>query len=268
MNSNCPKLPSLSIDPRQADTLRNAVYDQIYHGSYDLTQFGKKGKNLFIEYGVARHRGNKTVIDEPLAILAALEWANLHTEFSVFKWACRSIHEHSSRKNGFELYLTYYLQKVFDGHPELNAVFTFRRDFAWRENGDLAWQREQFELVTVTATAKGRQISPVTSLSGPSSNFGSIAESGAEVLEWISTNPNKFTFCFPPPSLGPDILFFVRSTYSKLLLLVVIQAKKYEVVTKATLLHGVRTVTPSWFWKSKDLKVCSFYRLVSSASMI
>ena len=246
-------------------TVRNAVYDQIYCGDYALTEFSEKEKESFIVYGFARHRDDKKVIDEPLALLAALHWANRSTEFSLFKWACRDIANHSQHKNGFEVYLTYYLRKVFEETPELDAVFTFRSDFASRR--DLAWQHEIVELVSVTDMENEPQICVTTLSSGPASNVGFKAESDAEVLEWISTNRDRFTFCFPTPSFGPDLLFFVRSTRSKSLLLVVVQAKRYEVVPKATLIHGVCTVTPSWFWKNKDTKVCSFYRLFASASV-
>ena len=207
------------------------------------------------------------MIDEPLALLAALQWANQGTEFSVFRWAYRDINNHSPHKNGFEVYLTYYLQKVFEGTPELDTVFTFRSDFASRGSKDLAWQHEKFQLVTVTHMEVKPQIHVTTLSSGSSPNVVFKAESDPAVLEWISTNPDGSTFCSPTNSFGPDLLFFVQSTRSQKLLLIVVQAKKYEEVKRETLIHGVRNVTPSWFWKSKDSKVCSFYRLFASASV-
>ena len=137
----------------------------------------------------------------------------------------------------------------------------FESDFARRRQTDLAWQHENFELVTVVhADGNDPQVSVVTPSCGPASNVGFSAESGEAVLEWISTNSDRFTFCFPPESFGPDLLFFVRSEASGKLLLVTIQAKKYDSVEKRALIEGVRTVTPSWFWKSKDREVRSIYR--------
>ena len=39
------------------------------------------------------------------------------------------------------------------------------------------------------------------------------------------------------------------------LLLVAIQARHYKEVKKSCLVQGVCTITPSWFWKSKNTKV-------------
>ena len=178
------------------------------------------------------------------------------------------IHKHSPRQNGFEAYLVFYLREVFEEAKALPSVFTFRKDFA-----RLPWMHDEFELVTVVDLNKPKDSiipqssSPphvfiVTPSSGPSSNLAFSPKSDREVLDWISTNGGKNTFCLPPKSFGPDILFFVKSKNSGNLLLVMIQAKFYERVDKGTLIHGVRTVTPSWFWKSKDTKVCLFLQAV------
>jgi len=241
----------------QASTLSIAIYDQILYGRYSLSAFASADRATFVEYGFARHKSTirDTVIDEPLAILAALQWVNKSAKLSLFECLRHDIGRHSKRKNGFEAYLAFYLRKVFEMTPELDAVFTFRKDFA-----GLPWCHDKFELVTVSNPGNGSDplISVVTPSCGPSSNVGFLANSGEEVLEWISTNKDQFTFCFPPESFGPDLLLFLRSKVSGKLLLVVIQCKKCDSVKKQVLIHGVRTVTPSWFWKSKDKKVCSF----------
>ena len=149
------------------------------------------------------------MIDEPLAILAAVSWLDRSTEFSIFNFLRRDIRKHSTRQNGFKAYLAFYLRYVFEMTPALNEVFTFRNDFA--RCADLTWQREEFELVTVVTPANTNdpQISVLTPSSGSSSNVGFFAKSGEEVLQWISTNSDRFTFCFPPEPFGPgpDPLF-------------------------------------------------------------
>lgn len=87
-----------------------------------------------------------------------------------------------------------------------------------------------------------------------SSNLGLKADSVQEVLEWITTNSNGYTFCFPPTSMGPDILFFLQSEPSGELLLVALQAKRYKEVETRELAYGVKSVTPDYFWKSKQIK--------------
>ena len=202
------------------------------------------------------------MIDEPLAILAARKWVNTSAKYQLSKYLLNNTHKHATRQNGFEAYLAFYIRAVFEGAPVLDAVFTFRDDFATQGRADLAWQHEQFELVTVVHSRDERRVSVVTPSSGPSSNVGSSANSPREVLDWISTNRRQYAFCFPPESFGPNLLFFVRSKVSGELLLVALQAKKSPKVDEDDLIKGVRTVTPSWFWKSKDKKVCLCLRAV------
>ena len=202
------------------------------------------------------------MIDEPLAILAAREWLDQNPRFSMISRLHRDIDKHSPRQNGFEDYLTFFLRHVFEKAPALNKVFTFRGDFVRRP--DLAWQSEEFELVTVVGLAdkNGPQISVCTPSSGSSPNVGFSAEKGEKVLEWISTNSGRYTFCFPPKSFGPDLLFFVHSKKSRKILLVVLQAKQCSKVAMRDCIEGVRTVTPSWFWKRKKKKVGLFLETV------
>ena len=255
--SNYLESPSLSIDPAQAETLCNILHEQFLYGHYVRDCLTPPQQAIFVEYGFARHRDAETVIDEPLAILAALRWMKHSTEYSLFKRLYSNINKHSTRRNGFEAYLVFYLRTAFE-HTPLNAIFTLRCDFAARENLDLAWLQEEFNLVMVVDSGNKPRVSVATPSSGPSSNNGPQARSGKDVLEWISTNKDQFTFCLPPESFGPDILFFIESKVSKKLLLVLIQAKNYGDVKKAVLVNGVRTITPAWFWKSKDKKVCLF----------
>jgi hypothetical protein len=235
------------MNDREKITLRSALFNHILYGSYSLEPFEPEERDAFITIGFARHKpGNITVIDEPLAILAGLTWLRGITPFSLLECLHHDIGKHSPRKNGFEAYLSFHLRKVFETTPKLNQVFTFRDDFA--RMPDLSWQHDEFDLVTVA----GSQISVVTPSSGPSSNVGLLAQSHSEVLEWISTNALQFTFCFPPEAVGPDVLFFVQHQKTLQLLLLMVQARNYSTVDLASLITGVRTVTPSWLWKSKN----------------
>jgi len=133
-------------------------------------------------------------------------------------------------------------------------LFEFRSDF-----DEINWKSEKFELVTVSHAADSEEphVSIVTPASGPSSNLGLRAETGEDVIAWISTNQDQFTFCFPPKHFGSDLMFYIRSTVSKKLLLVMAQAKNHSQVKLQDLIEGVRTVTPDWLWKSKAIKVCN-----------
>ncbi|PVF91079.1 hypothetical protein CPB86DRAFT_421879 [Serendipita vermifera] len=244
------------LSDTQMKTIAKVIYDHVLHGRYSLGPFSTEERDNFVEYGFARHKvgSNETVIDEPMYILAATWWINQHASLCMAEWFRDNIKKHSHRENGFEAYLSYYIRKVFESGPELDAVFKFRADFARRAKLD--WLHHSFELVSVS---RGRDppethVSVVTPFSGASSNVGFPAKSGEDVLRWISTNKEQFIFCFPPERMGPDLLFFLRSKISQSLLLVVVQAKAYDNIDKNTLIHGVRTVTPSWFWRSRDSK--------------
>ena len=245
-----------AIASQQLDMLSNAIFTQFVYGSYSLSFIDSSYRASFVQYGYARHKHGTSVevIDEPLVIFAALTWFQQHKHFSLLNCLRRDIHMHSTRRNGFEAYLTFYIRQIFEIPQTLDAVFSFRSDFAKRT--DLSWQRKKFELVTVSRSQGGQtKVSLVTTQSGPSSSIGFIAGSGQEVLDWIETNEDEYTFCFPPPSCGPDVLYYLRCQCCRRLLLVAKQCKKHAEVSHATLIEGLRSVSPQWFWRSKDLTV-------------
>ena len=244
----------------QARTLAGVLYDQMLYGTYSLMKFSEEEQAPFIEYGFARTRAgptspktSQTVLDEPTAILAAMTWVDQNTQLSVSEALRHDIGKPSNTGNGFENYLAFYVRTFFKTPKKLDELFEFRSDF-----DEIDWKSEKFELVTVSRAAGSDQplVSIVTPASGPSSNIGLRAKTGEDVLAWISTNQDQFTFCLPPNHFGSDLMFFIRSAVSKQLLLVMTQAKNHHEVTSQVLIEGVRTVTPDWLWKSKGIKVC------------
>jgi hypothetical protein len=197
----------------------------------------------------------QSVIDEPLYVVAAESWLHQQAEFSTFQWRISGLDSHSTSLNGFEAYLAFYMRHIFEKPQRLDTLFTFRQDFAKRS--DMVWKSQDFELVVVSKGVydDGIRVSTVTPSGGPSDNICLRAASENDVLDWLATNKKQFVFCFPTTNMGPDIMFFIRSKETQKLLLVVLQAKRYDTVDRNTLLKGVRTVAPSWFWKSRELKV-------------
>ena len=261
--SNHFKLTPLSIESSQAKTLSRVICEQVIYGRYSLGSLASSERSTFVEYGFARIKQVEglTQLDEPLAILAAMQWVNNNAQLSMFECLQNDIGKHSHRQNGFEAYLAFHMRKVFETTPRLDSVFEFRSDFARRVQKDLSWLQEEFELVTVSTTNGVTNVSVVTPSCGPSSNIGFLANSGDEVLEWITANKDQFTFCFPQESAGPDVMFFMRSTKTKKLILALVQAKRYQQVEKHVLIRGVRTITPAWLWKSRNKDVRLFLRL-------
>ena len=221
----------------------------------------------FIEYGFARTKPGpicpQTVLDEPVAILAAMNWVNQNGQLSLSGALLYDLEKHSPAGNGFENYLAFYVRTFFESPKRLDELFEFRSDF-----NEIDWKSEEFELVTVSRAAGGQHhVSIVTPTSGPSSNVGLRAKTGKDVLAWISANQDQFTFCFPPNYFGPDLMFFVQSTISNKLLLVMVQANEHNDVTLQVLIKGVRTVTPDWLWKSKAFKVCIIFEFSPSNNL-
>jgi len=252
---------SYIIEKQKLDVLCDVLYHQMLYGYYVLSPFAPEHEiEAFIQYGFARTRSGEPVIDEPLVIMAAWNWLEKNHHVSLFHHLQHGIGNHAPQKNVFEAYVAFYVRKVFEQSAKLDDVFAFRTDFARRKDGDLSWQSEEFELVTVSVSAGSnqREISVVTPSCGPSSNVGLLASTNEDVLEWISANKECYAFCFPTEFAGPNIFFFVRSKATQQLLLVAMQARNYQEVKAATLVQGVRTVTPSWFWKSKNIKHQSF----------
>lgn len=231
--------------------------EQTEQGSFQLMGFTPQVRGIFVRHGIARitTMSGALTIDEPLFIAAIQSWLNVRPNFSRYQRLLSNVTRNQpSSENGFEVYLTFYMRHMFTNPATLDSIFTLRKDFAVCP--DLAWWRDKFELVVVSrgVYGSGHQISVVTSSSGPSVSIGLQSTSDEDVLEWISTNKRQFTFCFPTKAMGPDILFFIRSCATQRLLLVAVQAKMQEDISKETLLYGIRTVTPCWFWKSHDLK--------------
>ena len=243
--------------------LCKVLYGQIVYGCYSLTAHTPSIVEDFIEYGFARTRsrkdaiGGEHVLDEPLPIMAMSNWLGENGRFSLLDCLRSGIGNHTPRKNAFEAYLAFYVHKAFEKTARLDSIFTFRSDFARRKGSDLSWQSEEFELVTVSIPAgtNEQNISVVTPSCGPSSNIGLLAMTDDEVLGWISENQERHPFCFPTDHAGPDLFFYVRSKATGRLLLIALQAKQHKDVDKPTLVQGVRTVTPSFFWKSKQVRV-------------
>ena len=249
-----------STGDMQVKTVADALFNQALYGNYSLMSFTSEDRATFIEYGFARTKPGpispKTVIDEPIAILAAMNWVNQNGTLSHPECLQHDIETHSKTGNGFKNYFAFYVRKFFETPKSLDELFKFRSDFEKSVN----WKSEEFELVTFSHPAGSDQphISIVTPDCDPSSNIGLRAGEGEDILSWISMNQGQFTFCFPPKHFGADLLFFIRSMVSKRLLLVMVQCKNYLEVKFQDLIEGVRTVTPDWLWKSKNIKVFIF----------
>jgi hypothetical protein len=170
-------------------------------------EFSEEEQARFIEFGFARTKAGpispQTVLDEPVAILAAMTWVDKNGLLS-FSEALR--HDIAKHSNGFENYLAFYVRAFLETPKKLEELFEFRSDF-----NKIDWKSDEFELVTVSYPegSDHPRVSIVTPTSGPSSNLGLRAETGEDVLAWISVNEDQFTFCLPPKHFGSDLMFVI-----------------------------------------------------------
>jgi hypothetical protein len=186
----CTLIP---LDPQLAKILSSAIYCQILFGEIHLEYHER---DAAVECGIFRHTP-ELKLDEPITMLAASHWIDEHIEISLGECARRDA---DLRFGRFDIYLAFYLHRVFKDTPELNSIFTFRSDFAQRRSLDLSWQQEKFELVVVSSTEP--HISSITEDSAPT---GLKAYYDQEVLDWISTNNGcPCTQSKAPPSKQSD----------------------------------------------------------------
>jgi hypothetical protein len=256
---------SLSTDGSQKLLLARVLRDRISNEAYKMDELKGDQKDLLVQLGFARiictlvrdYYENVPVVDEPITILAASKWLDRSTQDTVFTRFYHDVRKKSFWGNVFQEYLVFYLREAFRDGPRLDKVFYFRSDFARRRTRDLQWQEGRFTLVTISKTAyeANRSIWVVTPSSGPSSNLAVRAKSVEDVQNWILTNSERRTFCIPPTSMGPDILFFIQSISTKKTLLVALRVETQSPVTIKSLNYGVRKVTPSLFWKEKYERV-------------
>ncbi|PVG00051.1 hypothetical protein CPB86DRAFT_872254 [Serendipita vermifera] len=241
----------------------DAIVEQLLYGSYVLNWIIPDVEKFFIEIGFGRYRivetleghMEKLVLNEPIPVFAALTSFKKWIPGSLFAHLRREIDKNVPSRNGFAAYLAFYLREVFKDAKELGGVFSFRSDFARQQHArEAAWPDRRFKLVSVSRREgePNPHVSATTPYSWASPNLGVQEDSVEGVLDWVMTNSNGYTFCFPPSSMGPDILFFLQSESSGELLLVALQAKGYEKVEKEALIHGINSVSPDYFWKSKN----------------
>ncbi len=211
---------------------------------------------MYVEYGFARFVDSETQavrIDEPLVLLAAMQWMNTNHQTS-YKLLAQEIATHCTRFNGFENYIAFCLDLIFSGKRRLNEVFTFHGNVP-------SWADLEAEIVALhRPNAHGSDdletgVASFSNSKGPSVTLGVNAQSPEAVLSWLAhTSEMSSPFCFPHRSMGPDIVFVLRLSDGSFIW-VALQTKWSRGTSgnlaKSLLMQAVQSVTPSKYFLDK-----------------
>jgi hypothetical protein len=118
------------IDYMQSNTLSQIISNRSLYGGYSLSSFTGDEREGFVQYGFARHKAgmDNTILDEPLAILAALGWVNknAHLSLSEYLLVLHDIEKHSNARMVPKL-TPLSISERFSKRLS-DEVFTFRSD--------------------------------------------------------------------------------------------------------------------------------------------
>ncbi|XP_006457032.1 hypothetical protein AGABI2DRAFT_122906 [Agaricus bisporus var. bisporus H97] len=210
---------------------------------------------LCIEHGFARVLDSKqqgVLIDEPLAVLAAVQWMNTNHQ-SAYKAVAKDIRRNTENNNGFEKFIAVALDLIFSKQRRLSEVFEFH-------GTKPSWADMNARLVSVFRDDTGKVEICGSSFCGPefvapSATLGIAALYEAKAtLSWLQHH-DRATFCFPHPWMKPDVLFVLEIEDGSRIW-VALQSKwsKQRTIMKVNAINAMKSVTPSKYFSNKHGK--------------
>ncbi|KAJ6605056.1 hypothetical protein B0H10DRAFT_2077011 [Mycena sp. CBHHK59/15] len=185
-----------------------------------------------VEFGFARFRTiegpskQTTVIDEPLAVLALIEWLpkNGLPIWDTLALDARNAKNEAGGYNALEEYFGYYFSTVFDGVRPLDQIFVFDRGVALPD-----WALKPAKLVSLyqvnNVPPQPRVIESgfVGCSARPSIALATSSGSYEHTKLWLDY-AYRSAICFPDVLMGPDILFILE-LWNKKRIWVAVQSK-------------------------------------------
>jgi hypothetical protein len=196
--------------------IAGAVFDYIFHG--EPREIGSADGERLVEYGVARFGRTGTIIaDEPLALLAAVDWFSEETDWKLQHFLVKALCTQNSSARGvaFEKFGAYLLALAFGTPQPLSTVFDFL--------GDCTIKDKEAVLVSAHRDKEGKLVwhpINITRNEWPTYRLGKSPHSQAASLSWIQ-NPDHSVFCFPDNYLGPDLVLLLQLSDGNLLRVVI-----------------------------------------------
>ncbi|KAJ6624662.1 hypothetical protein B0H10DRAFT_2186505 [Mycena sp. CBHHK59/15] len=222
----------------------------------ELTMNLGPAEHQAVEFGFARFRTIEgpskqlTVIDEPLAVLALIEWLpkNGLPIWDTLALDARNAKNEAGGYNTLEEYFGYYFSTVFDGVRPLDQIFVFDRGGALPD-----WALKPAKLVSlyqVNNTPPQRVIESgfVGCSARPSIALATSSGSYEHTKLWLDY-AYRSAICFPDVLMGPDILFILE-LWNKKRIWVAVQSKYShdDLLNWDTFVKALASVKPSKFY--------------------
>ncbi|KAJ3885244.1 hypothetical protein GG344DRAFT_82945 [Lentinula edodes] len=229
----------------------------------------------YIAYGFARVKFSGELkrirIDEPLVLMACAMWLNgspgVMGAHSLYKYVANRIQDHnpSTGRNGFEEFICFYLQRVFQTPRRLGQVF----DFLDKKSA-LAQKRATLVTLQIDKVGTKRKLVEGTTdiqnigeakLPGALGLGIESLDESASLTDWVKLKSHT-AFCFPMNEMGPDIMCFLKLQGDKdnpedfTYICLAVQCKFYQVdgeLEPSTLKDAIATVTPRKFFAPRHL---------------
>ena len=229
-------------DPKLLRTVAEFVLEYAFAGKIRGLN-GDIGESM-VEYGVSRFKGRVAETDEPLAILALVNFVEQEKKVTLEGHLRSALNtsDPGSRGIAFETFGAYLLARAFSDPTPLSKVFEFVG------GGNEALQDELAELVTVEKDGKDFRTIPLKfkTNSRPSHVLGRSPSTVTDTLGWLR-NPQGSAFCFPANAVGPDLIFLLRLTSNSTILPVCVQFKHTDKLSPQDWEKVIRTTDPSTF---------------------
>ncbi|KAJ6617061.1 hypothetical protein B0H10DRAFT_2034538, partial [Mycena sp. CBHHK59/15] len=212
-------------------------------------------ENQAVEFGFARFQTIEgpserllTVIDEPLALLALIEWLpkNGLPIWGTLALDARNAKNEAGGYNALEEYLGYYFSVVFDGVRPLDQIFVFDRGVALPD-----WAMKPAKLVSlyqVNTMPRVIESGVVGHSARPSIALATSSGSYEHTKLWLD-HAYRSAICFPDVLMGPDILF-VLELWNRKRIWVAVQSKYShdDLLNWDTFVKALASVKPSKFY--------------------
>ncbi|KAJ3859927.1 hypothetical protein EV359DRAFT_50111 [Lentinula novae-zelandiae] len=208
-----------AVSGRMKEKIKSLCCDYLLRSRLD--RWLGTDENDYIAHGFARvkNSGGLTLIriDEPLIMMACAIWLNGSHEsdaHSLYKYD----HNPSAGRNGFEEFMCFYLQWVFQKPRRLGQVFDLRDKQNPEAESALAQKRATLVTLHIDEVGSQRKLVEGTT---DIENIGEAKLPGAlglaiesteecvPLIDWVKLKGHT-AFCFPMNEMGPDIMCFLK----------------------------------------------------------